>query len=288
MARIRTIKPEFPQSETMGKVSRDARLLFILLWTIADDLGRTRGASRMLASLLFPYDDDARDLIPAWLDELEDAAAIRRYVVDGDTYLEIRNWLKHQKIDKPSGPKCPGFDEGSPRPRESSPPDMDRDRDMDHDRDRDRSLSAAPTAAGPPPAAWRDTTASPRQEPPATQPPAADVQRVFDAWRSTWNHPRAALDAKRRKLIAERLRDYSAEDLCRSIAGYRNSPHHCGQNDRATVYDALELFLRDAQHVDAGLRFADQPPRADQSALTRRNVAAVEDWVPPEDRLAAS
>lgn len=285
MARIRTIKPEFPQSETMGKVSRDARLLFILLWTIADDLGRTRGASRMLASLLFPYDDDARDLIPAWLDELEDAAAIRRYVVDGDTYLEIRNWLKHQKIDKPSGPKCPGFDEGSPRPRESSPPDMDRDRDMDHDRDRDRSLSAAPTAAEVP----RETGGQEVETLAAdlgTNPD--DVRRVFDHWRTEWGHPKAVLDDKRRKLIRLRLRDYAADDLCRAITGYRNSPHHTGQNDRATVFDDIGLLLRDAAHVDAGLRFADQPPRADQSALTRRNVAAVEDWVPPEDRLAAS
>ena len=39
MARIRTIKPEFPQSETIGKLSREARLLFIQLWTLADDEG---------------------------------------------------------------------------------------------------------------------------------------------------------------------------------------------------------------------------------------------------------
>ena len=49
MARIRTIKPEFPQSESMGRVSRDARLLFVQLWCICDDHGRTRAASRMLA-----------------------------------------------------------------------------------------------------------------------------------------------------------------------------------------------------------------------------------------------
>lgn len=35
MARIRSIKPEFPQSESIGKLSRDARPLFVLLWTIA-------------------------------------------------------------------------------------------------------------------------------------------------------------------------------------------------------------------------------------------------------------
>ena len=64
MARIRTIKPEFPHSESMGRVSREARLCFILLWTIADDAGRLRGNSRMLASLLYPYDDDAKKQYP--------------------------------------------------------------------------------------------------------------------------------------------------------------------------------------------------------------------------------
>lgn len=120
MARIRTIKPEFPQSESMGRVSRDARLLFVMLWPICDDHGRTRAASRMLASLLFPYDDDAPSLIDGWLDELEREGCIRRYVVDGSTFLEVCNWLFHQKIDKPSRPQFPGFDEGSPRPREDS------------------------------------------------------------------------------------------------------------------------------------------------------------------------
>lgn len=117
MARIRSIKPEFPQSESMGRVSRDARLLFVMLWPICDDHGRTRAASRMLASLLFPYDDDAAGLIDGWLDELEGEGCIERYTVDGSTYLHIPKWLIHQKIDKPSKPQFP---EPSVKPREDS------------------------------------------------------------------------------------------------------------------------------------------------------------------------
>lgn len=130
MARIRTIKPELPQSETLGRVSREARLCFILLWTQADDAGRLRGNSRMLASLLFPYDDDARDLIEGWLDELEDAGCIRRYIADGCNFIDIPKWLEHQKIDKPSLSKIPEFVEGSrafAKPRESSAADQGRD-----------------------------------------------------------------------------------------------------------------------------------------------------------------
>lgn len=117
MARIRTIKPEFPQSESMGRVSRDARLLFVNLWTICDDHGRTRAHSRMLASLLFPYDEDAGTGVPVWLAELEKEGCIRRYEVDGAQYLQVMQWTKHQKIDRPSKPQFPGIDEA---PREES------------------------------------------------------------------------------------------------------------------------------------------------------------------------
>lgn len=113
MSRIRSIKPEFPQSETIGKLSRDARLLFIQLWTLADDEGRARASSRMLASLLFPYDDDAPHLIEGWIAELEANGCVRRYDIEGSTYLEVCNWLKHQKIDHPSKSKIPPFRECS-------------------------------------------------------------------------------------------------------------------------------------------------------------------------------
>jgi len=109
MARIRTIKPEFSQSESMGRISRESRLCFIQLWTLADDSGRLRAASRMLASLLYPYDNDAPELIDGWLAELERENCIVRYVTEGQHYIEIINWLSHQKIDHPSPSRFPPF-----------------------------------------------------------------------------------------------------------------------------------------------------------------------------------
>lgn len=112
MPRIRTIKPEFPQSESMGRIGRDARLTFILMWTLADDSGRLRGNSRMLASFLFPYDDDAPMCIDGWLEELESQGCIIRYVAPQDNahYVQICNWKAHQKIDKPSESRIPAPD----------------------------------------------------------------------------------------------------------------------------------------------------------------------------------
>jgi len=151
VARIRSIKPEFPHSESMGRVSRDARLTFIQLWTLADDSGRLRGNSRMLASLLFPYDDDAPGLISGWLAELEDERCIIRYQVDDGSYIQICNWLTHQKIDKPSKSKIPEFDESSrilANPRERSSGDL---RIGSKDQGSIPSASPTPAAKAKPP-----------------------------------------------------------------------------------------------------------------------------------------
>ena len=117
MGRIRTIKPEFPQSETIGRLSREARLLFIQLWTFVDDSGRARAASRMLASHLYPYDEDAPSLIDGWMAELAAEGIVQLYEVGGNHYLQITNWLKHQRIDRPTPSKHPSFDECSTNPR---------------------------------------------------------------------------------------------------------------------------------------------------------------------------
>lgn len=112
------------------------------------------------------------------------------------------------------------------------------------------------------------------------------VETVFQHWRTVHGHPRSQLDPKRRRVIQAALERYSVDDLCESISGYRNSPHHMGQNDRGTVYDDIEIFLRDAKHIDAGLAFHRNPP-SNLSALTRKNLANTEGWVPPEMRHAA-
>jgi hypothetical protein len=113
--RIRCVKPEFWSSESIGRLSRDARLLFIGLWSFADDSGRGRGAFPAIWGNLLPYDKDALTELPKWFAELEKEKMVSRYVAsDGNTYYEIHNWLKHQKIEKPSKSKFPAISEGSP------------------------------------------------------------------------------------------------------------------------------------------------------------------------------
>lgn len=160
MARIRSIKPEIVQSQSLACVSREARLTFVLLITQADDEGRLGGRPRMLASLLFPGDEDVPELIDGWLAELEAVECIRRYRVGPADYIELPKWSAHQRIDHPSPSKLPRFVEGSRGTDEASrkiAPDLDQGsgsgsgsgpRTKDQDRDREQGSQEAP--ASPP------------------------------------------------------------------------------------------------------------------------------------------
>ncbi len=214
MARIRTIKPEFPQSESMGRISRDARLLFVMIWTLCDDSGRTRGNSRMLASLLFPYDDDAPGLIDGWLDELDSEGCIVRYFAEGATYIEVCNWLNHQKIDKPSASKIPAFSESSrilANPRVNSCVDQGpRTKEVDQG-PKDQGPVSAPPAS--PAAAPKKKSAEPKKPDDAETALQALCREVFKSYAlAYWDRYQAepVVNAKVRSQIKQ---------FCQRIAG---------------------------------------------------------------------
>jgi len=122
MARIRSIKPEFPQIEWTSRVSREARLVFVLVQPHCDDEGRSRASSRGLASLLFPFDDDAPSAMEGWLMELEREKAIHRYKIDGNHYVAIANWGDYQKVDHPTKSKLPSPPSFAKRARKLASP----------------------------------------------------------------------------------------------------------------------------------------------------------------------
>jgi uncharacterized protein YdaU (DUF1376 family) len=88
-------------------------------------------------------------------------------------------------------------------------------------------------------------------------PDSKAVERVFDHWRKAWNHPKTILDPRRRRVIVRAFQlGFDETTLCRSIDGYKQSAFHCGQNDNRQVHDKISLLLRDAEHIEAGLQFA--------------------------------
>lgn len=278
MARIRTIKPDFPQSESMGKVSREARLTFILLFTVADDSGRLRGNSRMLASLLFPYDDDANKLIDGWLSELVGQNCILRYVAENSEYIQIVKWLNHQKIDKPSASKIPAFDEHSATIREDSRSvvlGMDRNGEDGKGIEDFKNTVEFATQTQPD---------DEKKDLPAVKPKTAssDVELVFKHWQTVMNHPKAILSEKTTKLISARMKEGFTPALLReAIDGCSKTPHNMGMNDRNTRYDSLELILRDGENVNRFIANNANPPMVNQQLSTAGNqtAKAVMDWL---------
>lgn len=84
---------------------------------------------------------------------------------------------------------------------------------------------------------------------------------VFEHWKKVMNHQRAKLDKKRKSLIGAAVKlGYSCEDLKAAITGYSLSPFHMGDNEKGMKYNGLDLILRDASKIDAGIQFFQNPP----------------------------
>ncbi|MDR1979556.1 MAG: hypothetical protein LBQ42_12550 [Synergistaceae bacterium] len=92
--RARDIKPGFFKNEELAECSLAARLLFPGLWMLADREGRLEDRPKRIKGEIFPY--DAFD-IDALLDELAQHGFIQRYAVNDVKYIQIMNFLKHQR-----------------------------------------------------------------------------------------------------------------------------------------------------------------------------------------------
>ncbi|MDJ0342639.1 hypothetical protein QMK19_02120 [Streptomyces sp. H10-C2] len=109
MARIRTIKPEAFISESLAAVSVPAERTFFGLLTQADDHGRFRDQAAVIAGALWSLRPEHGPLeVEDDLTQLDGAGLICRYEgADGKRYLHIVAWARHQKINRPSGSRCP-------------------------------------------------------------------------------------------------------------------------------------------------------------------------------------
>jgi hypothetical protein len=94
MARTRSIKPGFFMNEELAELPCEARLLFIGLWTIADREGRLEDRPRKIKAAVFPYDDCDVDRL---LGLLSGKGFLQRYKVRRQGYIQVSNFVKHQK-----------------------------------------------------------------------------------------------------------------------------------------------------------------------------------------------
>lgn len=119
MARIRTIKPEFPTSPQVRALTRDARLFFLQLLNQLDDQGRAEYSPKALAGQLYPSDDDVESReINDWvtcccesLDDEDGSSLLVRYEHRGRRYIAAPKFNEHQVINKPTKSRHPAPDD---------------------------------------------------------------------------------------------------------------------------------------------------------------------------------
>lgn len=262
MARIRSVKPEFWSDPDVVALPMAARLLFIGCWNHADDYGVLKDDPGRLKLQVLPGDDvDAAELV-----DLLVAAnlLLRRVAPDGTRVLVVRTFCEHQRIDKRAAgrwghpdefvesPDCSDTPAPSP-PIPTTPADSPPRTGLEGT---GLEGTSTPSSDSPPP---RLSAVPDRPSPSATDA----VRTVFDAWiESTGRTSRTVLDSKRRRCIANALKSYPLDDVVDAVRGWKHSPHHRGENDQRTVYNELDVLLRNAGQIE---KFRDLERRGSSS-----------------------
>ncbi len=106
MARIRTLKPEILEDEKTAALSDSAYRLFTSMIVLADDHGNVRADARWLQCQIWWAHGSPPDVL-ALLVELSRLNLIHAYGVRGGTYVHVKGWEKHQRIDNAGKNRVP-------------------------------------------------------------------------------------------------------------------------------------------------------------------------------------
>jgi hypothetical protein len=129
---------------------------------------------------------------------------------------------------------------------------------------------------------------SSKDSPPPTESPSeitrkpGDPELVFGAWlESTGRTTQTVFSPERKRAITRALKSYPVADLLDAVDGWRFSAHHRGENESGTVYNDIELLLRDAKRIEkfrdlkrGAAHVAGHVAKDDHQAERRRRAAS--------------
>lgn len=262
--RIRSIKPGIVDDEITGALSDMAFRVFICMITFADDEGRLRANRSWLLSHIFWARDVPPRAFESSLVELE--PLVEFYAVNGQSYARIRNWAKHQKVDRPYPSILPEPDtcsDDSTNVRRAFVSGEDRSGTgvgAGEEQDKDNLVPVSET---------NQTGLSAL----VMSDDVTEARKIDHRPDEVWDHyvatvktyrPRRRpgnLKPKDRNTIKTLLaQGRTVDDLKRACSGLFKSLHHLGQNDRNTEYLEIEYALRKPDTFMA-LQDDAEPPR---------------------------
>lgn len=103
------IDPEFWLDEDITSLDDVYQLFYIGTWNFSDDYGVIEDSAKKLKAQVFPYRNiDVQPII----DKLKEIGKFLPFEANGKKWLYVKNFLKYQRVDKPSknrNPKVPDY-----------------------------------------------------------------------------------------------------------------------------------------------------------------------------------
>lgn len=96
------IKPKFWDDAKIGRISRDARLLYIGMWNFCDDLGVIRADSVWIKSKIFPFDQMQIQQFDKICQEILRNGFISLFSYRDEKFYYLPKFSLHQTINKPN------------------------------------------------------------------------------------------------------------------------------------------------------------------------------------------
>jgi len=289
--RIRTIKPELLEDERVSRLSSNAFRLFVAAILLSDDYGNFRWASKWLQGQVFWGLDTVtlEDVIAAQAElvgEVQGEGLVCSYTHATQWYAHVKNWQRHQKVDRPGKPRVPtpeqsnGF-ECFPRLSRDTRETLATDLRPPTSDLRPTTTEANPGSVGKPTESEvvKPQLPIPIPEPlklapaPQTPTPTQLANKVLDHWAAqVYHHGKVKLTSERRKRVTARIADgFTVEDLKLAIEGAALDPWLMGTAPNSTkAFKDVDTILRDASQVER-LRDLGTDARRRKALEARRN-----------------
>jgi hypothetical protein len=280
MARARNIKPAFFNNDLLAEIEPLGRIFFIGLWTVADYKGCLEWRPKRLRAQLLPYDSCDVEKIAINLDK---SGFIRFYSVQGETYVKIVNFEKHQnphKNEKSKGSDIPEFQE-----KHSQAIDFKGERTLSD------KIASTPDNNASNPADSLLLIPDSLSLIPESLPPKNDSQskpdrtllEIFEYWCLCMNKDpvKSKLTLKRKKAVAARIKEgYLIDDIKTAIYNTSKDSWSMGQNDRNTPFNDLELICRTGEGLEKRRDDLNVPVEIKQfSQKTQSNIDILESFI---------
>lgn len=214
MSRRRIIDPDYFLDEEVSSVSPLARILYVGLWTICDDNYATLPyREQWIKVQILPYENKAD--VSKLLDELIEIGKVIPFKAsDGLKYLYLKNFHKHQRIDKPSKPKYPEYQD---------------------------TLRVLPEdSKSTPDKVIKEVKEDKRKE-------VSDVYLLYEA---IFGRDVKARNDARNSQIKARLKSFTLEEIEKAFLNGSKDAFLCGDNKDGKFYANIDYFIRSDANIE--------------------------------------